>query len=41
MLALQILLASVFWLICERPFLNRSSRIRAEAPAPRVFEATG
>jgi peptidoglycan/LPS O-acetylase OafA/YrhL len=26
MLALQILLASVFWYCCERPFLNRASR---------------
>jgi peptidoglycan/LPS O-acetylase OafA/YrhL len=43
MLALEVLFASVFWLICERPFLNRRPpREKAAAPpASRVFEAAG
>ena len=42
MLALEILFASLFWYLCERPFLNRASRNKAAAPAaPRTFEAAG
>jgi len=33
MVALQILLAAVFWYFCERPFLNRSARAVASSPA--------
>jgi peptidoglycan/LPS O-acetylase OafA/YrhL len=41
MLVLQLLFASVFWLICERPFLNRSPRSVVPLPTPRAFEAAG
>jgi peptidoglycan/LPS O-acetylase OafA/YrhL len=42
MLALEILFASLFWYLCERPFLNRASRNKAAVPAvPQTFEAAG
>jgi peptidoglycan/LPS O-acetylase OafA/YrhL len=43
LVALEILLASLFWYLCERPFLNSASRNKAAAPAggPRTFEAAG
>jgi peptidoglycan/LPS O-acetylase OafA/YrhL len=41
MLALQILLAAVFWYFCERPFLNRAPRNKAASrAAPEVAGAS-